>query len=217
MADPTCLSPEQLAALARLKRLPALAPFYLAGGCAVAHHLGHRASLDLDLFCTESSEDLERARGAIHGELGAEVVAASSVAVSLRAGELPIDLVVHPYPLLEPPAPGPAGYPVAGLRDLATNKLAVLARRGIRRDFWDLFAMAQGDLGRLDLALHDYPLRFGVAEADLYHVLKALTYFEDAEAEPILPRGMTPEVWGEIKAFFCATVPALARRRWRGP
>ncbi len=217
MADPTCLSPEQLAALARLKRLPALEPFYLAGGCAVAHHLGHRASLDLDLFCAEGSSQLESARRAILAEFGAEVVAASSAAVSLRAGEVPIDLVVHPYPLLEPVAVGPAEYPVAGLRDLGTNKLAAIARRGIRRDFWDLSAMARADPSCLDAALRDYPRRFGLAEADLYHVLRSLTYFEDAEVDPVFPRGMTPALWDEIKAFFCATVPPLARRLWSEP
>jgi hypothetical protein len=36
--------------LKRLGLLPTVAPFYLAGGSAVALHLGHRVSVDLDFF-----------------------------------------------------------------------------------------------------------------------------------------------------------------------
>ncbi|MFQ5657921.1 MAG: nucleotidyl transferase AbiEii/AbiGii toxin family protein, partial [Candidatus Methylomirabilales bacterium] len=34
----------------KLMRLPALRPFYLAGGTGLALHLGHRRSEDLDFF-----------------------------------------------------------------------------------------------------------------------------------------------------------------------
>lgn len=46
-------------------------------------------------------------------------------------------------------------------------KLAAIARRGVRRDHWDLYEI----LTRTRLTLHavcsDYMHRFGVAEADL--------------------------------------------------
>jgi hypothetical protein len=34
-----------------------------------------------------------------------------------------------------------------------------------------------------------------------YHILKSLTYFDDAESEP-MPRMLIPFVWKECKAFF---------------
>ena len=48
----------------------------------------------------------------------------------------------------------------------------------------------------------DYLRKFGVAESDLYHVLKALAWFEDAEADPAPPRGLTGSKWLEIRAWF---------------
>jgi len=43
--------------LALLGRLPLLCPFYLAGGTALALRLGHRISLDLDLFANIETLD----------------------------------------------------------------------------------------------------------------------------------------------------------------
>jgi hypothetical protein len=55
MADSSRLAPSQLRALARLKALDALRPFYLAGGTAVAFHLGHRTSRACSVAKTSTS------------------------------------------------------------------------------------------------------------------------------------------------------------------
>jgi hypothetical protein len=89
-------------------------------------------------------------------------------------------------------------------------KLAAIARRGIRRDFWDLHVIVQNGLS-LERACEAYVRRFGVAEADLYHVLRSLTYFEDAERDPILPRGMHAADWLAIKNFFQEQAPTVLR------
>jgi hypothetical protein len=82
-------------------------------------------------------------------------------------------------------------------------ELAAISRRGLRRDFWDLHeALATGLTLRQCGAA--YVQRSGIREADLYHVLRARTYFEDAEEDPVLPSGLDVKRWGAIKAFFCA-------------
>jgi Nucleotidyl transferase AbiEii toxin, Type IV TA system len=65
MATPARLPPEQRRTLARLIATPLPIDLYLAGGAAVGHHLGHRTSLDLDLFTAEPNADLSEARRAI--------------------------------------------------------------------------------------------------------------------------------------------------------
>ena len=52
MGGTTGLAPEQLAALDRIAVLNEASSLHLAGGSAVAFHLGHRRSEDLDLFST---------------------------------------------------------------------------------------------------------------------------------------------------------------------
>lgn len=65
----------------------------------------------------------------------------------------------------------------------------------------------------MDEALSSYVARFGVQESDLYHVLRALNYFEEAEGESVLPDGMTLEKWQIIKQWFSPEVPEVLRQR----
>src|SRR5262249_45271504 len=99
-------------------------------------------------------------------------------------------------------------FPVASLRDLAAMKLAAIARRGIRRDFWDLYAIAEAGLSLRDAAAA-YVRKFQVAESDLYYVIRALTYFADAEKDPVVPPGLSRRRWEQIKRFFEAQAPDL--------
>ncbi len=168
MGRSTGVSPVQRRTLDRLSRLPPLREYYLAGGTAIAAHLGHRRSLDLDLFSRKPGTDLESPRRAIINEFdNAAVVDASDVTVRMQVDGMPLDLVRYPYPLVGRTTLGPGEFPMAGLRDLAAMKLAAISRRGIRRDFWDLFAIV--DTGRVTLAnaARTYVTRFGVAESDV--------------------------------------------------
>ena len=101
------------------------------------------------------------------------------------------------------------GIAVAALLDLATMKLAALSRRGLRRDFWDLAEIVRRKGNPLQQACQAYRQRYGVAEADLYHVLRSLTWFEDAERDPAFPAGLTEPTWREIEAFFLREAPGL--------
>jgi hypothetical protein len=218
MADTPGLAREQLRAPARLKSLPTLQGFYLAGGTAVAFHLHHRVSRDLDLFASPSAVNLEAVQRDLTAALtDLEVIGATDAALRVRLDRTPIDLVAYPYAPLEVTSPGPADFPVAGLLDLATMKLAAIARRGLRRDFWDLYELFERGGIRVDAALDAYTRRFGKAEPDLYHVLRSLTYFADAEAEPIMPAGLSTDLWQTIKAYFERAAPdALLARTERG-
>ena len=64
----------------------------------------------------------------------------------------------EPYPPLEAPVAGPEGFPVAGMRDLAVMKLVALSQRGLRRDFWDLYAILQSGMSLPEIA-RDYLTR----------------------------------------------------------
>jgi len=208
MADPDGLSDAQRRALDQLSAQPRMAGFYLAGGAALGVHLGHRRSVDLDFFSKAADADLEGMKAVLAPCFErVEVVAQSDVSLRLLCDGLPIDFVRYPYPPLEPLAQT-HGVGLAGLRDLAAMKLAAISRRGLRRDFWDLHAIVGAGLSLRECA-DAYVRRFGVREADLYHVLRALTYFDDAEKDPVLPRGLDDAGWARIKGFFLAEAPRL--------
>ncbi len=208
MGDTPGLSDQQRGALHRLSALPILENFYLAGGTALGIHLAHRRSLDLDFFSRTPAADFDALKDAVAGCFGkVDVVAQTDASLRLLCDGLPIDFVRYRYPPLETPIKA-FGVGLAGLRDLAAMKLAAISRRGLRRDFWDL-----REALRTGLTLREcgdaYLRRFGVRESDLYHVLRALTYFADAEKDPVLPSGLDEREWESIKAFFRSQAPKL--------
>ncbi len=183
--------------------LAALAPivgsdFYLGGGVAVALRLHHRSSHDLDLFSAERDpNDLEEA-----------LVQSPSLAITARApgtlhldvGGVPVSLLRYRYALLHPTETD-ANVPlrVASADDLIGMKLSAIGGRGARRDFWDLHELlvASGrSLGEaLELFSRKYP------QIDRGHIVRALAYFADADAEP-MPRELTTDKWQAIKNDF---------------
>ncbi|MBN2192901.1 MAG: nucleotidyl transferase AbiEii/AbiGii toxin family protein [Polyangiaceae bacterium] len=200
MEHTTLLAPEQRRALDRLRRIERLRESYLAGGTAVALHLGHRRSLDLDFFSQSSRSDLVEVHRSLAGVFSAvRILGETDQALRVECDGARLDFVTYPYPLLEAPTLGESGVYVAGIRHLGTTKLAAIARRGIRRDFWDLYAILATGLELVALG-RDYVRRFGVAESDLYHVARSLTFFADAEKDPAFPAGMTSELWRAVKA-----------------
>jgi hypothetical protein len=213
MADPVELAEEQRRALDRLRPLAERLGLYLAGGTALSFHLGHRLSRDVDLFSLEPGLDIEQARRVVAALPDFEADSVTDVTLRFRIGAVPIDIVRYPYPLLNPTCAGPGRFPIASLEDLATMKLSAAARRGIRRDFWDLYEMFTRQTPSLEQALDSYVRRYGVNESDLYHVLKALTYFDDAEADPLLPLGLSNERWEKIKGWLVEHVRAALLSR----
>jgi hypothetical protein len=201
------LDASQRAALSALKPAAALG-FYLAGGTGLCLHLGHRRSVDIDLFRTETfdADGLARELGAS----GVELRDLRSAPATIHAEVLGIrtSLLMFPYAPLETPIPTAEGVPVASLRDIAAMKIEAIASRGARKDFYDLYFVCLGGLS-LDAALDAFRLRFASASPDIYHRLRALTFFEDAEREPDLVL-LRPVPWPEVRSFF----EREARRLW---
>jgi hypothetical protein len=91
-------------------------------------------------------------------------------------------------------------FQLANPRDIALMKLAAISGRGSRTDFIDLYTILRGDLS-LEQCFHWLPDKYGEGRVNTYHVLKSLTYFDDAEREP-MPRMLEPFDWEECKAHF---------------
>ncbi len=184
----------------------------MAGVVGVALHLGHRQSIDLDLFSRRPDLDVDSILDRLR-PIGAATIGLTDATLTVRIGRVPVDFVRYPYGAIGRFTERPAGVQLASLRDLAAMKLAAITRRGIRRDFWDLHEiLTRGGL-RLKGALDDYRKKFGVSEADVYHVIRALSWFDEAERDNVMPRGLTAARWRAIRSWFeSAAAAELARR-----
>ncbi|MEW6750464.1 MAG: nucleotidyl transferase AbiEii/AbiGii toxin family protein [Candidatus Latescibacterota bacterium] len=192
------LSQAQVSALAALG--PVLSPsgFYLGGGTAVAIHLGHRRSEDLDWFTEETLADPMRLAADLRAE-GVDLETRQVARGTLHAavGGVRVSFMEYRHARLSPTVSWPLhGCWLASRDDLACMKLAAVAQRGARKDFLDLYALGLHHRGLVDM-LALYRRRYAVA--DIAHVLYGLTYFDDAEGEPA-PIMLWDVSWEEVKA-----------------
>lgn len=195
MSDQGTITDKQRAVLKKLASVLGEG-FYLVGGVAVAAHLAHRTSRDLDLFATSDPNDL---RTQLDHLPGVEIESRAPGTLHLRVDEIPVSLIEYRYPLLATPSSiANLPVPVASIDDLACMKLSAIAGRGAARDFWDLHTIVTRT-GRLlpdflDAFRRKYPVE------DIGHVLRSLVYFGDA-GDP-LPKGLSPSQWAQIRRDF---------------
>jgi hypothetical protein len=184
---------------------PLISAFFLAGGSALALHLGHRISLDLDFFSQrEYSMPELLARFQALGRLSIESQSPDTFVGELNGVRL--SFFTYPYPLL-----GEVvlceGIQLASLLDIALMKIAAIGQRGRKRDFIDLYFLCQ-DQFTLDNLLRDMPRKFPNIEYPSYHLLRALAYFDDAEDDE-MPKMIKPIEWKTVRSFFVREVNRL--------
>ncbi len=190
------LTLRQLRLLDRLGPLLARRGFYLAGGTAIALHLGHRRSVDLDWFTAEELPDpldLARSLGESDRNFLTGQVAPGTLHGSIRGVRL--TFLEYRYPLLAPLRPWRGGVHIAGRADLAAMKLAAAAQRGAKKDFVDIFALGCRSCPMRQM-LRWYQKKYNIE--DIAHVLYGLTYFDDADRER-MPRMLWPATWLSVK------------------
>jgi hypothetical protein len=186
--------------------------FYLAGGTALALQLGHRRSVDLDLFSATDQvlSTMHREALAALASLAPTIVEQAWGNLVLLLGDLRVGFFSYGYPLLE--VGGDAeGVPLASLIDLGLMKLDAVATRALRKDFLDLYILAQTIPLRqiLDAAPRKYP-SYRDFEA---RVLRYLAYFDVADQE--MPVPMVGNVsWDQVKVFFRQQASLLAKGWW---
>jgi hypothetical protein len=171
--------------------------FYLGGGTAVALHLWHRRSVDLDWFTADRLGDPLRLAAQLRG-LGIHFVTSQTAAGTLygTVSGVRVSLIQYHYALLKPTVLWrPGRCRVASLADLAAMKLSAVAQRGAKKDFVDLFALVRAGIS-LRLALRSYERKYGVTEVG--HVLYALSYFDDADRER-MPKMLWDIDWRTVK------------------
>ncbi|HEX9943724.1 MAG TPA: nucleotidyl transferase AbiEii/AbiGii toxin family protein [Thermoanaerobaculia bacterium] len=194
---PEVLTERQRKALRLLGPQSAADGFYLAGGTALALHLGHRRSVDFDWF--------------LEGQLPAPLRLAREIqdrGIPFVTGQVErgtlygtvhgvrVSFLEFRYRMLDPLVPWPDfGCRLAGLRDLACMKLSAITQRGSKKDFIDLYALGHSGFSLPDM-LEWYRAKFEVE--DIGHVLYALAYFDDADGER-MPRMVWKAEWKEIK------------------
>ena len=198
------IHPDTLGLLKSLMKQSYLDQFVLVGGTALALQIGHRSSIDLDLFSStpfsaatlyeQLSEDFQA---------GEPVVKDRSTLIT-DIGGVKTDFILFKYPF-RLPILELEGIRLLSIEDIAPMKLDAITGRGKKKDFFDLYFLLQ----RFSLTqmLEWYSIMF--QHNTLFHVWKSLTYFEDAESdgEPLIFDKSVD--WEKVKNAIRAAVMEL--------
>lgn len=181
-----------------------LQQFYLVGGTSLALQLGHRFSIDLDLFTTEpfDKQALLEILFASFEEVSLESEGTSMLITSIE--QVKVDFVKMSYPVLFPTLEI-EGVRLLDIKDIAPMKLKAIAQRGSKKDFYDMYFLLE--LLPLSEMLHLFLEKF--KQQEIFHVIKSLTYFEDAEQYPDPFVFDTTITWVDVKKRVSEAVMLL--------
>lgn len=195
------LHPETLALLRNLQSIEELSQLRLVGGTALALQLGHRKSIDLDLF-GKIDIPLEEINFAISNSNLADVqqVSCSKRMCFLNINGVKVDIVNYPYPWIDEPVTE-NGLVLAGICDIAAMKLAAITNRGTKKDFIDYFFLLKvfSITELIDFYKQKYP------NISIFSSLKSLVYFLDAEADP-MPVMLKQVEWHDVKKTIAMAI-----------
>ncbi len=194
-----CLSRGQIKVLKKLGFLKEYG-FYLAGGTALALQLGHRRSMDLDLY-TQKDFDYKKLRGELENKFEEAIfIQGSEGTLIMKLDKVAVSFFYYPYSLIFPTIEFEDFPPIASMKDIAAMKLIAIADRGIKRDFYDIyFLLKEFSLEEIfKWVKRKYP-RFNI-----YPAVRGLTYFEDAERKDFQRRLFLFKYisWSKVKKFL---------------
>ena len=188
------IEPETLRLLKRLQSLPELADTRLVGGTALALQLGHRVSVDLDLF-GRWNDDVDFK--VLFASIGRAEKSSSTPNGKMQfyyIDDIKVDCVTYDMYLWIGNGVEEDGVRLADVTDIAAMKINAITNRGTRKDFVDLFFLLR-QFSFADLMQY-YQRKYPDANPAL--ALRSMVYFVDAESQP-MPKMLVDFDWNDCK------------------
>lgn len=130
------------------KKLHHFPEFYLAGGTGLALQIGHRVSVDFDLFCHNLPKGLIEKVKHIFKESKIEIALRHSEQVTTYIDNVRVDFVRYKFPLvLKPVVLG--DVKTAQVSEIAVMKAYALNFRGTLKDYVDLYFILKNNFATL--------------------------------------------------------------------
>ncbi len=182
-----------LGLLRELMLSPKLENCYLVGGTSLALQMGHRHSIDIDLFSNQSI-DTNSLLEFLEKEYEIQPLTHTEAIFICVVEGIKLDCVFFRYSLSFPILMQD-GIRMADKRDIASMKLDAIAKRGSKKDFVDMYYLLQEY--NLSEMLTWYQAMF--RHSTSFHIVRSLSYFEDAEHDPMPVLFDHKMNWSKIK------------------
>jgi hypothetical protein len=168
------VEPATLGLIRTLLADPVFHDFSLVGGTALSLQIGHRISLDIDLF-TRKQFDTGEMLVYLEQNYGFALQYMHHYTLKGFINGVFVDILRHDYPQVSDPVKE-EGIIMASVADIAAMKLNAISGNGTRaKDFVDFYFLLRNfSFGEL---IGFYKLKY--SERNDFHVIKSLTYFDD--------------------------------------
>jgi predicted nucleotidyltransferase component of viral defense system len=190
------ISEQTLVLLKQIQAIHLFKELRLVGGTSLALQLGHRESIDLDLFGkldankSQVTEVLKKYFDDIQPM-------SNSIKIHIFAiNGVKVDIVDYPYEWICEKIEE-NDLVLASMKDIAAMKLEAITNRGTKKDFVDLYFLLQHF--SLEEMLEFYSRKFKTNSS--FMILRSLSYFEDADKQ-IMPKMLIQTDWEEIKEII---------------
>jgi hypothetical protein len=192
----------------RQKLLPSFAflknKFYLAGGTALALHLGHRESIDFDFFSQESFDPqilFQEIKSHFTEHVLTIIQEEKNTLTIIADEEIKLSFFTYSYPLLKPLC-DTEYFQLADILDIACMKCSAIVGRATKKDYVDFCFL----LEKISLAEICFALSQKMPELDENLVLKSLVYFDDIPEEEIVYLDKQEKNWENVQRILKKTV-----------
>lgn len=184
--------------------------WYLAGGTALALQAGHRRSVDLDFFTTESELNSNSVLGNFLHNPDWLTTFEEKGTVYGELFKAKISFIAYPFFIPRNEFVNYGSIKILHALDIAAMKIITISQRGRKRDFYDLYWCAK-NLEPLEETIKRLKDQYPTVAHDYHHILKSLVYFTDAETDPE-PEIFFTASWQEVKNYFEKEIPAITEK-----
>lgn len=192
--NPQLISTETFLLIQKLQLNPGLRGFYLVGGTALTLHIGHRNSIDLDLFSQEDF-DTGSLKSVLLEQFNLLTDAEFKNTLLCRINNVKVDFITHKYPFVKPPL-SEEGIHLLSKEDIAAMKLNAISHSGKRlKDFIDIYYLLQ--YFSLNSMVGFFTVKY--PHSNPLIPLKAINFFDDIDSTVDPPRLLTPLPLEKIK------------------
>lgn len=180
--------------LIQLQQKAYLNGFYLVGGTALALKMGHRKSIDLDLFSNFSFDALHLLEN-LSSDFSFTLFFSANNTLKGTIDQIKVDILSHRYPLVSEPVVI-ENIGMLSVEDIIAMKLNAISVSGQRvKDFIDIYFLL--DTYSIGEMIGFYKKKY--SQYNEVNVLKSLCWFEEVDLSdwPVLLK--TPKLsWGTV-------------------
>jgi hypothetical protein len=170
----------------QLQNFSELKEFYLVGGTALTLQLGHRNSIDIDLFSTKDFLD-STIINFLRTKFTIDLVYNKPNSIICIINGVKVDFIKHDYPIIEPIITE-EGISMLSPQDICAMKLNAIQNSGQRlKDFIDIYFLLE--LFSIKQMLEFYSKKYPIMNPVI--ALRAITYFDDIDPNIDPPKLLT--------------------------